>query len=522
MAVEVLSICIKRNSHVKGLKIHNHEVKITQLADDTTLILKDIFSLRTALNILYLFQQSSGLRLNYTKTEILQLGPITYSKSNPFNLNWVKERIYALGTWFFKDPQCIVNSNYRYKLNCFIDVLKKWKCRKLTWFGKITVLKSIALSKLTYCISTLETPEWFTDEVKKAIVEFMWDGKPSKIKYQTAIGDVSNGGLKLPDIHTFIVSQKASWVKRILNAENSHFLPYLSEFLPDMYFSDILSLNVDATQLSPDIPLFYLQMLHAWYQCNDNPDDVCDILTQVLWFNKNIMINKECIFYKKWYQNGIRYVNDLINDYGKICNYEQFKAKYDVKCNHFHYMALIDALPKEWKTTIKNNTVKVLMFDITEECMLKRKFNHVVKPVEEITSKDIYWKLLKDIVGAPTCIQSWQTKHGFSFDEEIWKVIFELPYKIAKSVKIREFQLKIIHRVYASKSYVSRFDKSVKNNCITCSTKCDIIHMFYNCDNVKTFWNSFELWFASHCTDIVVTLDIVIFGQTSPSSFLIN
>ena len=162
------------------------------------------------------------------------------------------------------------------------------------------------------------------------------------------------------------------------------------------------------------------------------------------------------------------------------------------------------------------------MFDITEECMLKRKFNHVVKPVEEITSKDIYWKLLKDIVGAPTCIQSWQTKHGFSFDEEIWKVIFELPYKIAKSVKIREFQLKIIHRVYASKSYVSRFDKSVKNNCITCSTKCDIIHMFYNCDNVKTFWNSFELWFASHCTDIVVTLDIVIFGQTSPRSFLIN
>ena len=66
LAVETLALVIKSKNNVKGLKIEVHEMS-TQLAYDTTLILQDINALCTELNILYLFQKTSSLKLNYTK-----------------------------------------------------------------------------------------------------------------------------------------------------------------------------------------------------------------------------------------------------------------------------------------------------------------------------------------------------------------------------------------------------------------------------------------------------------------------
>ena len=74
ITVETLAHSIRSNPHIKGLNIGTSEIKISQLADDTTLILNDMPSLRIALNLLYMFCKSSGLRLNYSKSELLGIG----------------------------------------------------------------------------------------------------------------------------------------------------------------------------------------------------------------------------------------------------------------------------------------------------------------------------------------------------------------------------------------------------------------------------------------------------------------
>ena len=51
------------------------------------------------------------------------------------------------------------------KLATLKESLKLWKSRKLTWFGKITVIKSILLLQINYTISTIETYENFADEL---------------------------------------------------------------------------------------------------------------------------------------------------------------------------------------------------------------------------------------------------------------------------------------------------------------------------------------------------------------------
>ena len=63
---EVLATAIRHDRQIKGIKILKTECKISQYADDTTLILDGTEkSLKTALTLLALFASIPGLRINY-------------------------------------------------------------------------------------------------------------------------------------------------------------------------------------------------------------------------------------------------------------------------------------------------------------------------------------------------------------------------------------------------------------------------------------------------------------------------
>ena len=151
MAAETLAISIRKNKNIKGINFNENEVKLTQLADDTTFFLTDIQSLQIALNLLYMFYKGSGLKLNYSKTEILSLGQSYGSKVNPFNLQWVKERVYALGTWFYKDIDTCMNINYDSRFSAFQSVLKTWKCHKKSCIIKDKLLHNGSSYTIMVC-----------------------------------------------------------------------------------------------------------------------------------------------------------------------------------------------------------------------------------------------------------------------------------------------------------------------------------------------------------------------------------
>ena len=112
----------------------------------------DIISLRTALNIMSLFYLASGLKINYEKSEILQIGKITisYTYHKPFKLQWSEGGIKSLGIYYYNDIIEITTSNLSKKLAEFKSVLDRWSKLHLTLNGKITIIKSLALLKLLY------------------------------------------------------------------------------------------------------------------------------------------------------------------------------------------------------------------------------------------------------------------------------------------------------------------------------------------------------------------------------------
>ena len=68
---------------------------------------------------------------------------------------------------------------------------------------------------LLYVSSNLPVPQWFVKNVTSKMYKYIWNGKPDKIKRNTLIGNIEQGGLKMIDFENMVKAQKLMWIKRI-------------------------------------------------------------------------------------------------------------------------------------------------------------------------------------------------------------------------------------------------------------------------------------------------------------------
>ena len=68
LSAQILTLMINANKNIRGIIIDDEEFKLTQFADDTTLILDGtIDSLRASLNTFEIYGSISGLKINSEK-----------------------------------------------------------------------------------------------------------------------------------------------------------------------------------------------------------------------------------------------------------------------------------------------------------------------------------------------------------------------------------------------------------------------------------------------------------------------
>ena len=72
--------------------------------------------------------------------------------------------------------------------------------------------------------------------------------------------------------------------------------------------------------------MFYKEVVDAWIEMRNNiyktkPKTFNDIRQQMIWGNKYINAKGKCIVYKTWIDSNIIYINDLISEYGGICEH---------------------------------------------------------------------------------------------------------------------------------------------------------------------------------------------------------
>jgi hypothetical protein len=196
---------------------------LSQYADDSSLVLEDDpQSLDNSIKLFHKFTECAGLRINIDKTQAIWIGSRKgcLDKLLPeLNLSWnFSGKFKLLGIHFDllqKDKTLI---NFTEKIKSIKGLLNTWCYRELTYIGRITVLKTLALPILTQSLTVLPNPpEWVIKEIQDIFYNFLWNGKNDKIKRTVMINGYEEGGLKMPHIKSFYCTLKMSWINKLLD-----------------------------------------------------------------------------------------------------------------------------------------------------------------------------------------------------------------------------------------------------------------------------------------------------------------
>ena len=107
LVTQVMSVHLKNNPF-KGINALDREFKLAQLADDTTLFLKDKYEVSKAISCIDEFSVVSGLRMNLNKSVLL---PIKGNDLSDLNGIPVKRTVTYLGVVVVKNDRCNLNFN---------------------------------------------------------------------------------------------------------------------------------------------------------------------------------------------------------------------------------------------------------------------------------------------------------------------------------------------------------------------------------------------------------------------------
>ena len=489
LAVEALSSAIRSRSDIKGIQVGNKEVKLSQYADDTTTFCKDEFSLGGLLEVLNLFEECSGLRLNSSKSEAIWLGKNAHNKDTPFDFTWPRRPIVALGTAFSYNLKQCEQENFGNKLIKVKKLFNLWSQRDLSLYGKITIAKTLGLSKLISSSACLHTPPYVTDTVNKLIADFVWNGKKPKIKRDTLIGAKERGGLDLPEYEIITKSLLCPWVKRMKDGVDKDWMVIPSFYLKNVGGPLIFDCNYDLSLLGiKNMPAFYIDILKTWAEIHDVKStslDKHDVREAIIWNNKNITIGGKSVYWENWHAAGILRIKDLLEENGKFLSYDNFFRKFELTTPFTNLLGLIAAIPSGWRRELQsvNGNQQEDKSTIHSSLTCKRARNILIQ------------KKFKEPLASSRLKR-------LGIDEMMIPAIYKLPFRITQETKLSIFQYKIIHNILPCRNLLYRMNISESPLCEFCNDLESLPHMLVNCPNIREYWNLVLLWWNNQNNDI--------------------
>ena len=126
--------------------------------------------------------------------EALWIGSNKNRTDTPFGIRWSKDYVNALGIYFTTDQKTSYSKSLESRLLSLEKCLNVWSSRDLTLYGKINIVRILALSKLTFIASVLPIPDDFIKSVNKQIVYFIWSQNNPEITKTATIGEKRRGG----------------------------------------------------------------------------------------------------------------------------------------------------------------------------------------------------------------------------------------------------------------------------------------------------------------------------------------
>ena len=384
--------------------------------------------------------------------------------------------------------------NWHSKIEKIEEILTKWSKRDLSLIGRVQIIKTFALSQITLPASTLPIPENIISKLNSILFKFLWKTN-DKIKRIKMIKSMKHGGVGMVDIQCYFESIKASWINRIMNAKpdkhNWVQIPYY--FLNSIGFDcNELIYNFDNTvnflELN-HLPLFYKEAIQYYNKIHvtNLTDFKHNIANQPIWGNKFITIKhgkrKNILFFRDWIRSGVRKISDLRFRDGVLDENYIYNTIRNQQ-NIYMQIAIVKKALLPYRNTIQN--INVAQGANTTETV----FNC-------ITTKQIYRKMLEEKTEHISPTSDYLFMQGFKhieFDMFYTKVFLE------REVKLKEFNLKLLHGILPCNRNLKRWRLKDSDICDTCNEIQSIEHLLFECNYVQPLWNKINEIFNVNIT----------------------
>jgi len=492
ICAEALGYLIRKNNHIKGISVDNFELKITQYADDSTIILDGSNeSLLQTLNTLDLFKQLSGLKINEDKTNVIYIGSLRHTRPKrnvtSKKLNWVENgKFSALGVHFSTNLVDMIDLNYQTVMESVEGLMRHWSKRNITVLGRVTIVKSLLIPKFNHLVLSIPNPSIeFLKDLQKKIYEFIWKGKRDKISRDQLSNNCEDGGLRLIKVDLFFEALKSTWIRRIVTGN--------IDDKENVLFSKITGVNIydlekganHTHSLAEDIQnAFWKDVLLAWAKIkrNHSPETLEDVLKSSIWDNEQFKIGGKEFNFKKWREAGIYFVADIINE-NDHCFYSHndLESKYNIRVNPLDYNCVCRAIKGSFRHIFHENTGQLFIlkpFVPFHLGLILKEKKGCKRLCTCLTTKKI-----------PKACQKWGLKLGQILSERDWKMRCMIPFKCTFDVKLRWFQYRLLNRILTTNVFMLTIGQRNDNLCTFCNKESETLrHLFSQCERIKPIW----------------------------------
>ena len=320
LCIEPLANAVRNEERIKGLMFGETEVKISNYADDTTIFMDGSKeSLDACMEQFINFGKLSGLLLNRRKTLAMWIGQCegkAHRIGTEYDLGWAQGLVEYLGIRVGPADTDLADVNYPEKIKKLEKALNPWLKRGLTPFGRIHLIKTVALSQLVYSMSVLEKPnKRQLKEIERIIYNFIWNKKRDRIKRTTMKNEYYAGGLKVPEPSLQADSLKITWVRKYMDdSVCGKWKQVVKDKLNVADNLNIFQCNVSQADLTAVIKdKFWVETIQAWQKVKGRMAVSREtIMNESLWFNQTLSLdNHPSIPKKRMLASGVLRVRDV-------------------------------------------------------------------------------------------------------------------------------------------------------------------------------------------------------------------
>ena len=245
IALEPLLAAIRNNREITGIYTSGRfEIKTLSYADDVTIIVANIFSLKQAFFTWQKFESASTLRLNFSKTHGLFTSAITNINTLP-PIQWTNRSLDLLG---------LTVGVHESVAAMWDKCLRKFKASAqhhitffLSWHAKVQLVKSKMLSLVTYSAAVYPIPSKVRQSINRIVERCMTGHRNLTLPITTLAWPLNLGGYNVSDIGLYcdliFLQPIISYIKHRLNFSPATAQTAMVEFDNDLQLSKYFDLS---------------------------------------------------------------------------------------------------------------------------------------------------------------------------------------------------------------------------------------------------------------------------------------